>query len=71
MWLIWKECNTRTFEDIERLIDLLKFLLARTLFEWPRIWGFMHCISMFDFLILLAFLSDLFVFASSAMSLLS
>ncbi|XP_075654696.1 uncharacterized protein LOC142624842 [Castanea sativa] len=37
MWLVWKERNTRTFEDIERPIDMLKNLLARTLFEWSRI----------------------------------
>ena len=33
MLLIWKECNARTFEDIDRPVDLLKSLLARTLFE--------------------------------------
>ena len=33
MWLVWKECNARTFEDIERPIELLKTSLARTLFE--------------------------------------
>ena len=41
----------RTFEDIERPIDLLKSLLARTSFEWSCIWGFTHCIFMSDFLI--------------------
>ena len=51
MWLIWRECNSCTFEDIERLEDLVKSLLARTLFEWSHIWGFMHCTSTFDFLI--------------------
>ena len=35
--LLLKECNARKFEDIERPIDLLKSLLARTLFEWSRI----------------------------------
>ena len=33
MLLIWKECNARTFEDIDKPVDLLKSLLARTLFE--------------------------------------
>ena len=27
--LIWKERNARTFEDIDRPVDLLKSLLAR------------------------------------------
>ena len=51
MWLVWKERNARTFEDVESPIDKLKTLLARTLFEWSRIWGFTHCNSLSDFLI--------------------
>ena len=43
--------NVRTFEDVERPIDMLKTLLARTLFEWSRIWGLTHCSSLSDFLI--------------------
>ena len=50
MWLIWKERNARTFEETERLVDFVKSLLLRTLFEWSRIWGFTHCHSLFDFL---------------------
>ena len=50
-WLIWEERSSQTFEDIERLVDLLKSLLAKTLFKWSRIWGFTHSISMFGFLI--------------------
>ena len=33
MWLGWKEHNAQTFEDIEKLIELLKTSLAKTLFE--------------------------------------
>ena len=51
MWLVWKERNVRNFEDVESPIDKLKTLLTRTLFEWSRIWGFMHCNSLSDFLI--------------------
>ena len=51
MWLVWKECNARTFEDIERPIDMLKNLPARILFEWSRIWGLTYCSSLSDFLI--------------------
>ena len=46
----WKEHNARTFEDTERAVDLLKSLLTRTLFEWPRIWGFTHCTSLLEFI---------------------
>ena len=50
MWLIWREGNTRTIEDVERSFDLFKSLLFGTLFKWSRIWGSMQCISVFDFL---------------------
>ena len=50
MWLIWKERNARTFELTERLVDCVKSLLLRTLFEWSQVWGFTHCHSLFDFL---------------------
>ena len=33
MWLTWWECNNCTFEDIARLIDLLKLILVGTLFQ--------------------------------------
>ena len=55
MWLEWKECNARTFEDIERPIELLKTSLAWTLIEWSCIWGLTHCISLSDFLISIRF----------------
>lgn len=64
MWLVWKEHNAQTFEDIERPIDLLKTLLVRTLFEWSRIWGLTHCSSLSDLLFLLDFPFDLIVFFS-------
>ena len=51
MWLVWKERNARTFEDIARPIDMLKNLLARTLFDWSCIWGLTHCSSLSNFLI--------------------
>ena len=38
------------FEEIERPIDRLKSLLLSTLFELSHIWGFMHYISLSDFL---------------------
>ena len=51
MWLIWWERNNRTFEDIVRAIDLLKPILAGTLFQWGKIWGFTQCISISEFLL--------------------
>ena len=49
MWLIWRERNTCTFEDVEISADFLKFLLVGTLFGWFCPWGFTQCISIFDF----------------------
>ena len=69
MWLVWKEHNARTSEDVESPIDMLNTLLARTLFEWSCIWGLTHCSSLSDFLSLLDFLYDLIVFVSRAVSL--
>ena len=51
MWLVWKERNAQNFEDIERSIDMVKNLMARTLFEWSRIWGLTQCSSLSDFLL--------------------
>ena len=34
MWLIWREQNARTFEDIEKFADFLKSLPVGTLFGW-------------------------------------
>ena len=50
VWLSWRERNTRTFEDVEKYVDLLKSLLVGTLFGWSRIWGFTQFISLSDFL---------------------
>ena len=59
MWLIWRERNTRTFEDVEKSAEFLKSLLVGTLFGWSHIWGFTQ---VFSFLIsCILFLFDLFV----------
>ena len=50
MWFIWKERNIRIFEDVEKFADFLKSLLVGTLLGWSRIWGFIQCISVFDFM---------------------
>ena len=34
MWCLWRERNSRCFEDIERSILDLKFLFFRTLRDW-------------------------------------
>ena len=34
MWCLWRERNSRCFEDIERSIPDLKLLFFRTLLDW-------------------------------------
>ena len=34
MWYLWRERNSRCFEDIERSIPDLKLFIFRTLFDW-------------------------------------
>ena len=63
--------NARTFEETEILVDCLKSLLLRTLFEWSRIWGFTHCHSLFDFLNSVSLSFGLVCTLFSAVSLLS
>ena len=64
MWQIWRQRNTRTFEDVERSVDLLKSLLIGTLSG--LVFGVLF--NVLPFLIsynLLFFLFDLFVIVSS------
>ena len=38
MWCIWKERNSRCFEDIECSMLDLKLLFLQTLFDWFSVW---------------------------------
>ena len=40
MWLIWRERNTRTFEDVEKSVDLLESPLVGTLFGFLYLYLF-------------------------------
>ena len=50
MWCIWKERNSRCFEDNERSMPDLKLLVFRTLLEWFSVWRNHHFSSFLDFL---------------------
>ena len=38
MWCIWKERNSRCFEDNERSMPDLKLLFFKTLLDWFAVW---------------------------------
>ena len=42
MWCIWKQRNSRCFEDNERSMPDLKLLFLRTLFDWFSVWRNQH-----------------------------
>ena len=46
MWLVWKERNSRTFEDMESSLDQLKTLFACTLLISPG-FGVSHIVLLF------------------------
>ncbi len=37
---VWRERNSRTFEDVSSLPDQLLGMFVTSLFDWSRIWGF-------------------------------
>ena len=38
LWCIWKERNSRCFEDIEHSMPDIKLLFFRTLLDWFSVW---------------------------------
>jgi hypothetical protein len=50
MWLLWKEQNSRTFEDAAlSYIDLESIFFHHTLYFWSQAWGFTQSLSLLDF----------------------
>ena len=50
MWTLWKERNSRIFEDKERLACQLLDCFSISLFHWSRAWGFASTSSIIDFI---------------------
>jgi hypothetical protein len=50
MWSLWRERNSRIFEDRELSIKDLKLFFFRTLFEWMQATNVSSCDSFQDFL---------------------
>ena len=57
MWIVWLERNRRSFEDKEKMLDELKVLCQRSLFDWSRCWGFTDCSSLSEFMLSLTLVS--------------
>ena len=57
MWIVCLERNHRSFEDIEKMLDELKVLCQRSLFEWSRYCGFTDYSSLFEFMFSLRLVS--------------
>ena len=69
MWLVWKERNARTFEDVESPIDKLKTLLARTFLSGLVFGSLRIVVPCLISLFLLVFPYDLIVSVSRAVCL--
>ena len=55
MWIIWRERNSRVFEDKDHSQSKLIELFFGTLFDWARVGGFTSALSLADFVVSLSF----------------
>jgi hypothetical protein len=50
LWTLWRERNSRIFENTERSASQLQELLSNTLYEWAKAWGYSRSDSVTSFL---------------------
>ena len=62
MWIIWKERNQHTFEDVSSSDRQLLEGFTLTLFDWSRAWGFTTSTSITEFISSLSLLSNDVIF---------
>ena len=55
LWTVWRERNSRTFEDVLCTPDQLLEKFVNSLFDWSRVWGFTTANSVIDFTVSLSF----------------
>ena len=60
MWCIWKERNSRCFEDNEHSMPNLKLLFFRTLLDWFSVWRNHPFLLFWIFLIYVIFVFDMY-----------
>ena len=57
MWIVWLECNRRSFEDTSNSDSQLWDYFASTLFDWSRVCGFTSSPNVIDFISSLSYSS--------------
>ncbi len=57
LWIVWLECNRRSFEDTSSLDSQLWDYFASTLFDWSRVCGFTSSPNVIDFISSLSYSS--------------
>jgi hypothetical protein len=58
MWTVWKEHNSRTFEDVSSTDIQLRDCLASNLFEWSKVSGYSTSSSINAFISALSSISN-------------
>ncbi len=53
MWTVWRERNSRTFDDMKKSDDQLLGSFVESLFVWLRAWGFTTASTVHDFVAVL------------------
>jgi DNA segregation ATPase FtsK/SpoIIIE-like protein len=53
MWTVWRERNSRTFEDVKKSADQLRGSFVESLFDWSRAGGFTTANTVHDFVAVL------------------
>ncbi len=51
MWTLWRERNSRTFEEKSSTPDQLLEVFVNSLFDWARTWGFSAASSVPEFVV--------------------
>ena len=50
LWILWRERNSRIFENLERSVSQLQELFSNTLYDWAKAWGYSRSVSVTSFL---------------------
>ena len=54
MWSVWKESNSRTFEDVSSTDIQLRHCFASSLFEWSKVSGYSTSLTVTAFIFALS-----------------